>query len=157
MDILHLTIVYGHRDAVKLQCGSEECFQILNITTAEQDGDREQQSNQPFAHKNTAFSFIISQEGEKARTGTRKTQPPGGRLRLLVPATGIEPVRILLRGILSPLCLPIPPCRRMFNEPNHTTIFSLHRQEKCNGRLTESGLVGEMNGKRCVGVLWTCT
>ena len=28
---------------------------------------------------------------------------------LLVPLTGIEPVRILLRGILSPLCLPIPP------------------------------------------------
>ena len=32
----------------------------------------------------------------------------------LVPATGIEPVRILLRGILSPLCLPIPPCRHRF-------------------------------------------
>ncbi len=30
----------------------------------------------------------------------------------LVPLTGIEPVRILLRGILSPLCLPIPPQRR---------------------------------------------
>ena len=31
---------------------------------------------------------------------------------LLVPVTGIEPVRILLRGILSPLCLPVPPHRR---------------------------------------------
>ena len=31
----------------------------------------------------------------------------------LVPATGIEPVRILLRGILSPLCLPIPPQRHI--------------------------------------------
>ena len=31
---------------------------------------------------------------------------------ILVPATGLEPVRILLRGILSPLCLPIPPHRR---------------------------------------------
>ena len=30
----------------------------------------------------------------------------------LVPLTGLEPVRILLRGILSPLCLPIPPQRR---------------------------------------------
>ena len=29
----------------------------------------------------------------------------------LVPLTGIEPVRILLRGILSPLCLPVPPQR----------------------------------------------
>ena len=27
----------------------------------------------------------------------------------LVPLTGVEPVRMLLRGILSPLCLPIPP------------------------------------------------
>ena len=32
----------------------------------------------------------------------------------MVPLTGIEPVRILLRGILSPLCLPIPPQRRIF-------------------------------------------
>ena len=31
----------------------------------------------------------------------------------MVPVTGLEPVRILLRGILSPLCLPIPPHRRM--------------------------------------------
>ncbi len=32
---------------------------------------------------------------------------------VLVPLTGIEPVRILLRGILSPLCLPIPPQRHI--------------------------------------------
>ena len=31
----------------------------------------------------------------------------------MVPVTGIEPVRILLRGILSPLCLPVPPHRRL--------------------------------------------
>ena len=30
----------------------------------------------------------------------------------MVPVTGLEPVRMLLRGILSPLCLPIPPHRR---------------------------------------------
>ena len=30
----------------------------------------------------------------------------------LVPVTGIEPVRLLGRGILSPLCLPVPPHRR---------------------------------------------
>ena len=29
-----------------------------------------------------------------------------------VPLTGLEPVRILLRGILSPSCLPIPPQRQ---------------------------------------------
>ena len=30
----------------------------------------------------------------------------------MVPLIGLEPIRILLRGILSPLCLPIPPQRR---------------------------------------------
>ena len=30
-----------------------------------------------------------------------------------MPATGIEPVRILLRRILSPVRLPVPPRRRM--------------------------------------------
>ena len=40
-------------------------------------------------------------------------RPEPLRLRsFLVPLTGLEPVRILLRGILSPLCLPIPPQRR---------------------------------------------
>ncbi len=34
---------------------------------------------------------------------------------ILVPLTGLEPVRILLRGILSPLCLPIPPQRQIKN------------------------------------------
>ena len=29
-----------------------------------------------------------------------------------VPATGLEPVRYCYRGILSPLRLPIPPCRQ---------------------------------------------
>ena len=38
---------------------------------------------------------------------------PVGVSHILVPATGIEPVRVLRRGILSPLCLPIPPCRRI--------------------------------------------
>ena len=45
-----------------------------------------------------------------------RTRPPQGRTGSdyigLVPLTGLEPVRILLRGILSPLCLPIPPQRR---------------------------------------------
>ena len=27
----------------------------------------------------------------------------------MVPAAGLEPARLLSRGILSPLCLPIPP------------------------------------------------
>ena len=35
------------------------------------------------------------------------------KLLFLVPATGLEPVRGLFRGILSPLCLPIPPRRHV--------------------------------------------
>ena len=31
----------------------------------------------------------------------------------LVPVTGLEPVRVLPQGILSPWCLPIPPQRHM--------------------------------------------
>ena len=46
-----------------------------------------------------------------------------------MPATGIEPVRVLRRGILSPLCLPIPPCRHGGN-----------------------GLVEELGGKPTPGV-----
>ncbi len=35
-------------------------------------------------------------------------------LKLVVPLAGLEPARSLLRGILSPLRLPIPPQRRVF-------------------------------------------
>lgn len=37
----------------------------------------------------------------------------------LVPLTGVEPVRLLQRGILSPLCLPIPPQRQI--DAGHST------------------------------------
>ncbi len=36
---------------------------------------------------------------------------PAARQVLMVPVTGLEPVRSCLRGILSPLRLPIPPHR----------------------------------------------
>ena len=42
---------------------------------------------------------------------TRKASPKG--LAFLVPLTGLEPVQYRYRGILSPLCLPIPPQRRL--------------------------------------------
>ncbi len=58
----------------------------------------------------------------------QRKQHPFWVLFSLVPATGIEPVRILLRGILSPLCLPIPPCR--LGLPRHSSIFLSYRQEK---------------------------
>ena len=55
----------------------------------------------------------------------------------MVPVTGLEPVRYRYRGILSPLCLPIPPHRRIsaidripYTHPDvnsflQTKIFSL--------------------------------
>ena len=33
----------------------------------------------------------------------------------MVPLTGLEPVQYRYRGILSPLCLPIPPQRRLLS------------------------------------------
>ena len=48
--------------------------------------------------------------------------------KLLVPLTGLEPVRILLRGILSPLCLPIPP-QRLFNFYKYSNIFYRNCQD----------------------------
>ena len=42
--------------------------------------------------------------------------------RFLVPLTGLEPVRYRYRGILSPLCLPIPPQRR--EQYNYNRLLS---------------------------------
>ena len=50
---------------------------------------------------------------EKAELGTRIAS----RLSL-VPLTGLEPVLDRSRGILSPLCLPIPPQRPMDRNDN---------------------------------------
>ncbi len=46
----------------------------------------------------------------------------------MVPLTGVEPVRYRYRGILSPLCLPIPPQRHnvfVWNTHSIITHFSL--------------------------------
>ena len=47
------------------------------------------------------------------KTASRKTKIPAAfSVGILVPKTGIEPVRILLRRILSPVRLPVPPLRQ---------------------------------------------
>ena len=47
------------------------------------------------------------------KTASRKTKNPAAfSVGILVPKTGIEPVRILLRRILSPVRLPVPPLRQ---------------------------------------------
>ena len=61
-----------------------------------------------------------------------RTRPPQGRTGSdymgLVPLTGLEPVRILLRGILSPLCLPIPP-QRHFPYKKYCNMIQYFPQE----------------------------
>lgn len=39
---------------------------------------------------------------------------PSSHLTQMVPVTGIEPVRCFHHGILSPVCLPIPPHRQVW-------------------------------------------
>mgnify|MGYP000199396001 CR=1 FL=1 len=47
----------------------------------------------------------------------------------MVPLTGVEPVRFLGRGILSPLCLPIPPQRHIcILKQRYFIILSRSRQ-----------------------------
>ena len=64
----------------------------------------EEQSNVRISRKGILISRFF---------GTAKDDAKMRRL-LLVPKTGLEPVRMLLRGILSPLRLPIPPLRRLW-------------------------------------------
>ena len=45
------------------------------------------------------------------RTSSQSKKIEAPKALLLVPLTGFEPVRCFHRGILSPLCLPIPPQR----------------------------------------------
>ena len=64
-------------------------------------------------------------------------QPPFAfckRRRVLVPLTGVEPVRYFYRGILSPLCLPIPPQRHIWQCPmssEHRLDYYITVIKKC--------------------------
>ena len=48
-----------------------------------------------------------------ARRATNCSTPRYEIKGILVPVTGLEPVQYCYRGILSPLCLPIPPHRQI--------------------------------------------
>ena len=58
---------------------------------------------------------------------TDSTKPCGSIESVLVPGTGLEPVRMLLRGILSPLRLPISPSRQIIKAPPSALIKSWRR------------------------------
>ena len=51
--------------------------------------------------------FKVLQKNKTKRDNPKMGYP------FLVPLAGLEPARMLLRGILSPLRLPIPPQRRI--------------------------------------------
>ena len=70
-----------------------------------------------------SVSILVTQDGCGGRTrtyGLRVMSPTSYQLlhsailnlRILVPVTGLEPVQYCYRGILSPLCLPVPPHRQ---------------------------------------------
>ena len=42
---------------------------------------------------------------------------------MVVPEAGLEPARYFYRGILSPLCLPIPPLGHVCKLKNYTTFI----------------------------------
>ena len=72
-----------------------------------------------------SVSILVTQDGCGGRTrtyGLRVMSPTSYQLLhsaiyeikgILVPVTGLEPVQYRYRGILSPLCLPIPPHRQI--------------------------------------------
>ena len=63
----------------------------------------------------------------------------------LVPLTGLEPVRILLRGILSPLCLPIPPQRHF---PYKSTVIWYNIFHKKSSPIPDSFYLLSVHKKR---------
>ena len=81
---------------------------------------RPRDRRQATVHRTVAFGWVRS----RLSFDTKEKAPLWGAFSL-VPVTGIEPVRFLRRGILSPLCLPVPPHRRLL----YSSTFLLLRQE----------------------------
>ena len=47
---------------------------------------------------------------------------------MVVPEAGLEPARYFYRGILSPLCLPIPPLGHTIYRQNLSSASALYQQ-----------------------------
>ena len=70
----------------------------------------------------------------------------------MVPLTGVEPVRFLGRGILSPLCLPIPPQRHIcILKQRYFIILSRSRQapRAAGGKLRETAAENGGGSSNC--------
>ena len=52
----------------------------------------------------------------------------------MVPRAGLEPARSCLRGILNPLCLPIPPPGFLYNSPSMYIINDWRLKPESNRR-----------------------
>lgn len=63
-----------------------------------------------YAKKPEKGEFLVPNRFQMAKKRGENDRFP---LFFLVPLTGLEPVRVLSRRILSPLRLPIPPQRRI--------------------------------------------
>ena len=67
-----------------------------------------------------------------------RSVPPRGTDLFLVPLTGLEPVQYRYRGILSPLCLPIPPQRRVLH---HSILTRMRQENHPGGHASRMGFV----------------
>ena len=66
--------------------------------------------------KSVTNAFLDGQLVPQVRPDNRKKDIPPNLVEVrgyVVPLAGLEPARMLLRGILSPLRLPIPPQRQI--------------------------------------------
>ena len=73
-----------------------------------------------FTHRNNNTKLVLIHTALTNSTSTLKSKKKNDLkiVLFLVPETGVEPARLLHRGILSPLRLPIPPLRQIKKSVN---------------------------------------
>ena len=84
---------------------------------------------------------LLHSDGFESAPNIKQKREAKASLFYLVPATGLEPVRFLRRGILSPLCLPISPCRQGDNQD-----ILAHFYSAVKSRIISSSISGSSAG-----------
>ena len=87
--------------------------------------------------KNMPLACFFNGLSSPGREIKNRTAPKGAVL-FLVPLTGLEPVQYRYRGILSPLCLPIPPQRRVLH---HSILTRMRQENHPGGHASRMGFV----------------
>ena len=82
------------------------------------------------------FLRLASRRPVRARPLRKISRSPDGLREILVPVAGLEPARLLRRGILSPLCLPFHHTGKRLL---YTTTNAGPRQEKIARREDAGG------------------